>query len=452
MRRNKEIWQVNECLRDMHSARGTYEHLPVDWNPFPPSINTPLTPISFLKNAMVQNTSGPRPKPFPMNVAQFVESLSGLSLEGEYEAQDDYIIHLLVRIITDRTEMQINSEECAQMSQARNMGPPVPANELDRLKEFAELQSIIARLFEELKVEVKRRWRLALESSFEDRMKAIEELRAHYGGILEVKRQGVQLVAKKASFRSENTNADSYGKDGTGYKDVEATNPAFYGRYCRLLFLSSNSQPITFSPFIHQPAMCLLGITKINKKLSTDIKKNLDDLHTKLAAEDAFEQPVIDEICSTVAWCRTVLNDAIDEIAAEKQRLAKDVFADSIIHDVFSTIRGDETSFPQCMYDNHDAISASYCAGQRALYAFEQDMRKEWEEISKMAAFERKDFVLLARRKIMSTITELEKTREKDVQESKKLEEEIKTLQGVLRVQGELDDATEEFYDAEEFQ
>jgi hypothetical protein len=77
-------------------------------------------------------------------------------------------------------------------------------------------------------------------------------------------------------------------------------------------------------------------------------------------------------------------------------------------------------------------------------------MCKEWEEIPKMNLFKRKDFVLLARRKTVLAIGKVEKTRETGVEESERLEEEIKNLQGTLKMRDELEDATEEIHDAVE--
>lgn len=197
--------------------------------------------------------------------------------------------------------------------------------------------------------------------------------------------------------------------------------------------------------------MSLLGITKIDNEVSRSLKKHSDDLRAKVAAEEEFEQPIIDEIRDAAAKCRSVLQSAITEVAAEKKRLAKDIFADRLIHDVFETIGGDEAAFPQRVYDNHDPCSDSYRAGQRSLNILEQGMCKEWEEISRMSIFKRKDFVLLARRKLMTTIAELEKVREKEVEESKQLEEEIKNLQSTLRLKNQLEAAAEEeFHDAKE--
>jgi hypothetical protein len=196
--------------------------------------------------------------------------------------------------------------------------------------------------------------------------------------------------------------------------------------------------------------MCLLGPSRIDRTLSANLKKHKDTLHTALAAEEAFDQPIIDELCYITAWCRTVLNDAVNELEAEEKRLAKDVFADRVIADVFHDVCGDETPFPQRVYDNIAAVGDAYRAGQQGLDAFEQDLRREWEEVSKMSKFKRKDFVLLARRKMVSIIGEVDKAREGCVEESKRLEKEIKMLQSTLKMKEELKDATEEWHEAQE--
>ena len=165
--------------------------------------------------------------------------------------------------------------------------------------------------------------------------------------------------------------------------------------------------------------MSLLGIERINRKLFANLKKHLENLRAKMTAEEAFDQALIDEICYITAWCRTVLNDTIDELDAEKKRLAKDVFADRVIADAFNEIRGDEKSFPQRVCDNMDAVSALYRAGRQGLDSFEHGMRKEWEEISKISLFKRKDFILLARRKMVSTIGELSNQRSNEPLQSR---------------------------------
>jgi hypothetical protein len=67
-----------------------------------------------------------------------------------------------------------------------------------------------------------------------------------------------------------------------------------------------------------------------------------------------------------------------------------------------------------------------------------------------MSKFKRKDFVLLARRKMVSIIGEVDKAREGCVEESKRLEKEIKMLQSTLKMKEELKDATEEWHEAQE--
>ena len=88
--------------------------------------------------------------------------------------------------------------------------------------------------------------------------------------------------------------------------------------------------------------MCLLGVSRIYRKFSAALKKHLDILRTKLDSEVTFDQPIIDEVCYSTAWCRTVLGDATNELDAEKKRLTKDVFAYRVIADVFNDISGDE--------------------------------------------------------------------------------------------------------------
>jgi hypothetical protein len=106
--------------------------------------------------------------------------------------------------------------------------------------------------------------------------------------------------------------------------------------------------------------VCLLSISRIDQKLSAALKKHLDTLRTKLESEIAFDQPIIDEVCYSTAWCRMVLNDATDELDAENKPLAKDVFADRVIADVFNDISGDGRSIPQRMYETIDAVGAAY--------------------------------------------------------------------------------------------
>lgn len=180
------------------------------------------------------------------------------------------------------------------------------------------------------------------------------------------------------------------------------------------------------------------------------LKKHLDTLRSKLESEDAFDQAIVDEICYATAWCRTALNNALGDLDAEKQRLRKDVFKDPVVAAVFGDVAGDEPAFPDRVYDNIDAVGAAYRAGQQALDVFERDMRREWEEAAKMSKLKRREFVLLARRRIVATVAEMEKMAWKRVEESKRLEGEIRKLQRSLSVRDELEDAKEEWHDAQE--
>ena len=98
------------------------------------------------------------------------------------------------------------------------------------------------------------------------------------------------------------------------------------------------------------------------------------------------------------------------------------------------------------MYENIDAVGAAYQAAPQSLDVFEGDLRREWEEVSKMSKEKRKTFVDMAKMKIVSIIGECEKTREKGVQ----LQEEIRNLQSTLKMKDELEDATKEWHDAQE--
>lgn len=193
--------------------------------------------------------------------------------------------------------------------------------------------------------------------------------------------------------------------------------------------------------------MCLLlPLSRIDRQLSAALKTHLDTLGSKLESEDAFDQAIFDEICYATAWCRTALNNALDDLGAEKQRLRKNVFKDPVVAAVFGDVAGDEPAFPDRV-DNMDTVGAAYRAGQQALDAFERDMRRKWEEVAKMSKFKRSEFVLLARRGIVATVAEMEKMAGKRVEESKRLEGEIRKLQRSLSVRDELEDAKEEWHE-----
>lgn len=84
--------------------------------------------------------------------------------------------------------MQIQSDACT--SRLQHKTSHLSAAEEDELKELAKLYGIIAKLFEELKVEAEKRWCIASKRGFNERMKTIEDLRAEYDDILEAKRRG----------------------------------------------------------------------------------------------------------------------------------------------------------------------------------------------------------------------------------------------------------------------
>lgn len=196
--------------------------------------------------------------------------------------------------------------------------------------------------------------------------------------------------------------------------------------------------------------MGLLGLSRIDRKLTSNLEKHQATLQTKLAAETSFSQSIIDSICHATTQCRTVLDDAVNELDAQKKHLTKNVFSDRVIAQVVSDICGDEAPFSQRVNDDIAAVCDACQAGQRRLDAFERDLCREWEGVCKMSEFKRKDFVLLARRRMVLIISESDKAREKCVEESVRLEQEIKMLQSTLKMKDELEDATEEWHDAHE--
>lgn len=175
---------------------------------------------------MVHNAAQPRSQSFPMDVARFFKSLSNLSMEAKYRAQDDYISHLLNHITVERSRMQVKSEGCAQMSQAKKP----KAEEFDGLSELAKLYSIIASLLDELEKTVEKRWEIASTKSFNARMSAIEDLQADFDVVVGTKQQGIQNVAEKAK-PSRLPAESSVGDADAVYKENLARDHRFYGGY-----------------------------------------------------------------------------------------------------------------------------------------------------------------------------------------------------------------------------
>lgn len=181
---------------------------------------------------MLHNAVEACPQSFPMDVAQFFKSPSDLTMEVKYQAQDDYIDHLLDRIATQRKEMQIKSAGCAQMSAAKKPA----ALEFDGLAELAKLYAMVADMLHELEITVMERWSLVSKESlnslfFNGRMSALEDLQAEYDDVMEVKWKGVEAVAKKA--RSDTWPRKK--KSNSEWQDVRneglAKDPKFIGRY-----------------------------------------------------------------------------------------------------------------------------------------------------------------------------------------------------------------------------
>jgi hypothetical protein len=163
-----------------------------------------------------------------MDVAQFFKSLSNLTMEAKYRAQDDYIIHFLEQIKTERKKMQINSEGCAQMAQSKMSGSRALADEADGLAELAKLSNIVASLLGELRGTVEKAWKVVSTKSFNTRMSTIEDPQADFNNILEVRRQGVKAVAKKTNSHPAE---DSHRKWIAIHNENLAKDPRFYGGY-----------------------------------------------------------------------------------------------------------------------------------------------------------------------------------------------------------------------------
>ena len=156
---------------------------------------------------MAHNASRPHPQSFPMDVAQFFKSLSNLTMDAKYRAQDDYISQVLEQIKTDRKKMHFKSESCAQMAQSKMPEPQMKqsdksyvqlraearavslADKIDGLAELAKLYNVIANLPGESKNTVEKRWKVALLKSLDARMSAIEDLQAGFNDVMEVKRR-----------------------------------------------------------------------------------------------------------------------------------------------------------------------------------------------------------------------------------------------------------------------
>lgn len=135
---------------------------------------------------------------------------------------------------------------------------------------------------------------------------------------------------------------------------------------------------------------------------------------------------------------------------SQEKRLRKDVFKGPIVANVFADVAGAGPAFPDRVYDNIDVLGAAYRAGQHALGAFERGMRREQEEVAKMIVFKGRGFVMLSRRKMVWTVAEMEKAAVERVKKSKGLEGEVRNLQRALGVRSELEEMTDEWYDAHE--
>lgn len=94
---------------------------------------------------------------------------------------------------------------------------------------------------------------------------------------------------------------------------------------------------------------------------------------------------------------------------------------------------GPSTSFPARVNANIGAVLALYTSAQETLQALKYDLRLEWEGVSKLNVRKRRDWVWLARNKLVAMVGVGEGLREKVVLEARGLEEEIKGLEGRLR-------------------
>lgn len=186
---------------------------------------------------MLHNAVESCPQSFPIDVAQFFKSLSDLTMKAKYQGQDDYINHLLDRIATQRKEMQIKemqikSAGCAQMSAAKKPA----ALEFDGLAELAKLYAMVADMLHELEKTVMERWSLTSKKSlnslfFNGRMSALEDLQAEYDDVMEVKRKGVEAVAKKARSDTWPRKENSHSEWQDVHDEGLATDTKFFGRY-----------------------------------------------------------------------------------------------------------------------------------------------------------------------------------------------------------------------------
>lgn len=124
-------------------------------------------------------------------------------MEAKYQAQEDYINHLITHITTEREKMQIKSEGCAQMAQSKMSGSLALADKEYGLAQLAKLYDMIVNLLDELEDRVCKRWKTASLKSFNARMSTLEDLRATYDDVWEIKRRGVEAVAKNANIHTE---------------------------------------------------------------------------------------------------------------------------------------------------------------------------------------------------------------------------------------------------------
>ena len=169
-----------------------------------------------------------------MDVAHFFKTLSNLTMEAKYQAQDACIIRLLKQTKTERKKMQIKSEGCAQIAQSKmstqmpqsnKSHAPALADEIDGLAELAKFYNILANMLGEFKDAVAKRWKIAWMKGFNA---AIEDVQAAYDDVLEVKRRGVDAVANETNFLPKR---DSHRKCVDVHNEDLAKDPAVYGGY-----------------------------------------------------------------------------------------------------------------------------------------------------------------------------------------------------------------------------
>lgn len=147
---------------------------------------------------MSDNATESYPRIPPMDIEQFLRSLTKPTMEAKYEAQNDHINHLLDRITTERKQMQVKSPGRAQMSSAQNPSDLDP----DGLAELAKLYATVDNMLDELENTVKNRWSLALKTSLNPVFlnggrSVLGYLQAEFDDIMELKRRGVEIVAQK---------------------------------------------------------------------------------------------------------------------------------------------------------------------------------------------------------------------------------------------------------------